>query len=599
MAVAIGAGCTFPEAESAPPPAVNPAAAPGGALNVGVAALPGVDPLSYHNPSSSLLGSVLCDTLVTLDPETGEVRPGLAQKWTLTDDGARIIVQLRKDAYFHDGRKVRSADVAESLERLANPDNASYMAELMNGVAGLPRFRADIEEGLPVPPLHGVRVIEPYSFEIFLDAKNPDFLRVLAHPATAPVSKAPYDRDPASAPSYPQCAGPYRLATPYQPGAAEVVLTRFDRYHQDTTAFTAGGRGWADEIRFRVYPDDQAAYRAYERGEVDIVGVPSDRAREAKDRHGDRVVVGDSPYVEFIALPHGTTSVFGDPRTRIALSQALDREAIVHAAYGGAHKPATGFVPPALTTPAVRTTGKTAVKAVEFGCGDRTPVNGDRDAARRAWAEAQDAKEPAQRLPPDATLSLFVNELQHGPLAETVARQWREVLGLDVQPVLLSWEEYRQRMLQEGGAGPGTVRPPGDNGAPSGDDGRPAAAGPPGAGVPGPFRLSYAPAYSSIQAFLGALFLSRAGGSANSARYDSPEFDLVLEEDTRPVVDDHERLLRYRELEDLLCNDMPIIPVAFGRRAFLMRERVVPVRTSGRLLTRDGMPVLRDMAVGP
>lgn len=586
LLLALGNGCALPEEKLPPAPEAAPVAR-GGTLTVGITAPAGVDPLSFHEPSGMLVGSVLCDTLVTLDPATGVVKPGLAKQWSVTDDGARIIVQLRKGASFHDGRPVRSADVVEALRRLANPENASQAADLMDGVHGLAQFRSEVEEGLPSPSLVGVRVIEPYSFEIFLSPKNPDFIRALAHPAMAPVSKAPYDADEESARAHPQCAGPYRLEAPYRPGAGEIVLKRFDRYPARNTSFTQGGAGNVDEIRFRVYPNEQAVVPAWERGEVDVAGVPATRSLDVRQRHGDRVVVGDSPAAEFIAVPHGEGSSFADARVRRALSLALDRNAVVATAYGDAHRPATGFIPPSLTTPLVVRTDKTSVKPIEYGCADAAPVTGNREEARRLLAEVRAAGgEAVERLVSTPLKLYFNDESTHRRTAEAVAAQWREALGLDVQPTPLSWDEFHRR---EGGAP-----------ASAGLDAT-GAAGTAGAaiGFDGPFRTSYTPRYSSVQAFLRPLFHSAADPRVNLARYSSGAFDIALDTDTRPVLDAQERLLQYQKLERLLCSDMPIVPVAFGRRTFRVGSRVVPARKSGDLLTREAVPNLRDMAVAP
>lgn len=589
-ALALLGGCALPKEKLPAPPGAAPTAASGGTLSVGITPPSGVDPLSFSEPSGMLIGSVLCDTLVTLDPETGDVKPGLARKWTVTDDGGRIIIQLRKDVYFHDGREMKSADVADSLKRLANPEFASYATDLMDAVFGIERFRSDVEEGLPSPDLTGVRIIEPYSFELFLRPKNPDFIRALAHPATAPVSKAPYDADADSAPAHPQCAGPYRLEAPFRVGAPEIVLRKWERYHGQDSTHTARGAGYADELRFRVHPDAEAVYQAYARGQVDVAGVPAPRAAEAQQRFGSRVVGSDSPHEEFIALPHGAGSAFADRNARVALSQALNREALARDVYGGAYAPATGFIPPALTTQLGSRPGKGSSRQITFGCGETVPLAGDPEAARRAWAEvkepvAHDAESvratpaaptgvPAEAPGGAAALPgsgspwklYFNDEGNHRKLAESVAAQWRDVLGVTFELVPLSWDAFVQK---------GTL----------------------GSGFDGAFRMSHSPRYSSPQAFLGPLFLGSHSSRTNLARYSNHAFETAYEEDTRPEVDEQERRLRYRELEDLLCDDVPIVPIAFGRRYVAVGERVVPARQSGRLLSREGVPLLRDMAV--
>ncbi|HMN83028.1 MAG TPA: ABC transporter substrate-binding protein, partial [Burkholderiaceae bacterium] len=42
-------------------------------------------------------------------------QPYLAERWTLAPDGKSLTLNLRKDAVFHDGKPVTSADVAYSI----------------------------------------------------------------------------------------------------------------------------------------------------------------------------------------------------------------------------------------------------------------------------------------------------------------------------------------------------------------------------------------------------------------------------------------------------------------------------------------------------
>lgn len=559
-------GCALPTDDLATPPRPREGVRAGGALTVAITPPAGVDPLSYYEPSAMLVGSVLCETLVTIDPDSGRIQSGLAEKWQVADEGSRLVFQLRKDAYFHDGHQVRAADVVESLKRLANPEYASHAAPLLSEVAGYATFRQAVDEGLQSPEFLGLRVIEPFSFEVSLIRRRPEAVRLFAHPALAPMSKAPYDADPAAAPMNPQCAGPYRLASPFTRGAGELVLHRAERYSGGVAAFTGGGKGYVDEIRFRVYGDAAAAYRAYERGEVDVAGVPPADVAEALNRFGPRVLVGDSPHVEFVAITHIADSPFANRDLRKALSLALDRTTITRAVYGASRRPASGFIPPALVTTPAPPRGRKKPVEIRFGCSN-VPENADRERASRLWdSAAADLGESLAKFHAEPLKLYFNSDYGNERLAQEVARQWGEAFGLNVVPTAMPWDQYVQQ---------GTV----------------------GRGFDGAFRMSYEPPYSSVAAFLRPLFHSGAGAETNMARYSSRPFDEALEKDAASVVDDDERRIRYREVEDLLCNDMPMIPVAFDQTHYVVRERVSPARENGRLVSLDGAVLLREMTL--
>ena len=93
------------------------------------------DPLSM-NPimqSDDTLGRFstnLYDSLCSRNYETGEVKPQIAESWSLSEDGLTWTFNLRDDAYLHDGEKVTSADVKFSLECLSEYGVWSWMKQM-------------------------------------------------------------------------------------------------------------------------------------------------------------------------------------------------------------------------------------------------------------------------------------------------------------------------------------------------------------------------------------------------------------------------------------------------------------------------------------
>ena len=78
-------------------------------------------PLIFHpfisrSPSRSLI----YDTLVDLDPDTGKSIPALAKQWVVTNDSKHWIFHLRNDVYFHDGSKFDAFAVEELFNQFLN-----------------------------------------------------------------------------------------------------------------------------------------------------------------------------------------------------------------------------------------------------------------------------------------------------------------------------------------------------------------------------------------------------------------------------------------------------------------------------------------------
>ena len=55
--------------------------------------------------------------LVQADFETGAAKPGLAESWTISDDGLVYTFNIRPDMVFHDGEAVTAQAVVRSMLR--------------------------------------------------------------------------------------------------------------------------------------------------------------------------------------------------------------------------------------------------------------------------------------------------------------------------------------------------------------------------------------------------------------------------------------------------------------------------------------------------
>src|SRR5213080_2564516 len=100
------------------------AAQPAGTLVVGLVAEPvNLDPAQVTDLNSNRVGRRVVETLVTFPEEKTEVVPGLAESWTISNDGLQYTFKLRKGIAFHDGTPFNARAVKFSIERQINPDH--------------------------------------------------------------------------------------------------------------------------------------------------------------------------------------------------------------------------------------------------------------------------------------------------------------------------------------------------------------------------------------------------------------------------------------------------------------------------------------------
>ena len=109
----------------------------------------------------ALIRSNLAQGLVRLD-ERGQVVPGLAERWNVSDDGLSYIFRLQTGEW-PDGRKIKAEDIARILNRQLRPASTNPLKDTLGAVGSIVAMTD--------------RVIE-----IRLNAPRPNLLQLLAQP---------------------------------------------------------------------------------------------------------------------------------------------------------------------------------------------------------------------------------------------------------------------------------------------------------------------------------------------------------------------------------------------------------------------------------
>ena len=260
------------------------------------------------------------------------------------------------------------------------------------------------------------------------------------------------------------------------------------------------------------------------------------KADVAAARPSDDAESGPGVMLEYLGLPTGVAG-FDDPRVRRALALAIDREELVRRVFPGTRLPATGFLP----------------KVVGKSC---LPARRDVDTARALLRDAG-ADLAGERVP-----LLFNDELRNRSLVEEVARQLREAVGLVAVPTPLPYADFLAR-------GTGTR------------------------GFEAMFRFSWSVPHSSVDGYLHPLFSSDRIGRDNLSRFSDPDVDRVLDRVAREAEDDEDRTLGYARVVELLCEEMPMVPLTTSLSRWVLSDRVASATGSvvdastGELMVRE------------
>ena len=148
-----------------------------------------LDPAKTTDEDSLLVSRYLYEGLVTVDAE-GNVQPGIAESWTISDDELDYIFEINPKARFSDGSRITVDDITNNFNRWFDP-KSPYHGD-GNFPNWLNRFLAfNGERGaddIPVSQVDGVQKVDTNTFIVHLNRLEPQLLTYLAEPAFAILS---------------------------------------------------------------------------------------------------------------------------------------------------------------------------------------------------------------------------------------------------------------------------------------------------------------------------------------------------------------------------------------------------------------------------
>lgn len=288
-----------------------------------------LDPQLATTPAEFNILYDLYEGLTTYDA-AGAVIPGVAEGWTVADDGLVWRFTLRRTQWSN-GDRVTATDFVRALRHLIYPQTSAPDAALYSAVVNADAVRA----GNAAPESLGVKAIGEGVLEITLTEPLPYLPDLLARPSAMPTHSS---GEPAKPSPGLVVNGPYQIAS-HVPGESLRLVA--NPFHRDAAELAIAS------VTYRPIEAD-VAVRRFEAGELlSNNNVPAFRLAALKERLGDALRV--APYFGsyFYALNTATPSL-ADVRVRRALSLAVDRERLSTLVWGGAMLPALSLVPSGL-----------------------------------------------------------------------------------------------------------------------------------------------------------------------------------------------------------------------------------------------------------
>ncbi len=231
----------------------------------------------------------------------GSLRGELAESWEHAEDDAWVF-HLR-DATFHNGAPVTSADIAWNVEQIAGEKSTAYLRAEMQGIAR-------------------VETPDPKTVRFVTKSPNAAFPYLAASYFLPIIAKDTTDVG----------CGPF-VPTSQERGVA-IEFEAFPKFYR-------AGYPRLKTLRMVVYADENLRVAALQSGDVDLIEyVPWQSMGSIESNPALRLATTEGPfmYLQF----NGRTGPFTDPRVRLAVAHAIKREEIVKAAFFGRGSPLAG-----------------------------------------------------------------------------------------------------------------------------------------------------------------------------------------------------------------------------------------------------------------
>ena len=484
--------------------------------------LASLDPAFAKNKQVMWAVHQLYNTLVEIDSNM-QIRPSLAKRWSISDDNLVFTFYLRNDVFFIDdacfargkGRKLTAYDVAYSFSRITDKNTASPGAWIFNN---------------RVDSAHGFRAINDSTFQLKLIHPFQSILGILSMQYCSVIPKEAVDLYKTDFRRHPVGTGAFRFVA-WEEGQA-LVLKKNDHYFERDNE--GNPLPYLDGIKVSFYDSKATEFLEFQQNRLDFIDDidPSfkdevlTKTGSLKKTWQGRIELHKHPYlnIEYLGIlvdpnnPLVKNSPLRLQKIRQAINYGFDRRKMMlylRNSIGIAAE--SGFVPAGLPS-----FDSVLVKGYHY-----EPVK-----AKQLLKEA--GFPDGSGLPVIKLLTIPI----YGDLGTYIANELMQV-GIRVEV-----EVVQKSLLMEQTS---------KSQAPF-------------------FRGSWIADYPDAENYLG-VFYSRNPAPPNYTRYKNPEFDGLYEA-ALSEKNDSLRYRLYRQMDQLVMNDAPVVPLWYDMAIHLVHTHI-------------------------
>jgi ABC-type transport system substrate-binding protein len=480
-----------------------------------------IDPAFAKNQSIMWAIHQLYNTLVEVDSQLNIV-PSLATRWAVSEDRRTYTFHLRTDVFFHDdpsfpggkGRRMTAQDVVYSFERILDPATASPGSWIFNGKVETAAAFTALDDST-----FQLRLLRPYI----------PILGILSMQYCSIVPREAVRHWGTDFRRHAVGTGPFQQVV-WEEGQA-LILKKNPRYFETDSS---GQRlPYLDGVKVSFYDSKATEFLLFRQGKLDFINdidasfkdeVLTKSGTLRKDWQG-KIVLQKHAYLNIeylgILVDEENSLVKGSPvrlqKVRQAINYGFDRRKMILYLRNSIGIPAeSGFVPSGLPS---------------FDSSEVRGYGYDPDRARKLLQESGFDRSSAQ---PIRLLTIAV----YADMADYIAQQLGE-LGLKMQV-----EVVPKALLLDMTSGSKALF----------------------------FRGSWIADYPDAENYL-SVFYSKNPAPPNYTRYHNPAFDDVFEK-ALAETDDSLRYRLYRQADQIVMNDAPVVPLWYDEVIHLVQPWV-------------------------
>ncbi|HEY4551765.1 MAG TPA: ABC transporter substrate-binding protein, partial [Bacillaceae bacterium] len=212
-----------------------------------------LDPASVTDGESLIVTEQIIETLVEYEKDSTEIKPHLAKKWDISDDGLTYTFELEEGIKFHDGTDFNAEAVVKNFERWMEGPEESF-----------PYYKSQFGgyKGEDSAVIKDVKAVDDHKVEFTLFRPQAPFLKNLAMSPFGISSPAAFEKHGGKYHQNPIGTGPFKFENWKQKDTITVVKN--DGYWQK-------GLPKVDKVIFKVIEDNSARLNALIKGEIDLM----------------------------------------------------------------------------------------------------------------------------------------------------------------------------------------------------------------------------------------------------------------------------------------------------------------------------------------